>query len=54
MAKSNNKKHRTDGTITSGGIQFPSPITSKNTPTSTYDYTDRQRIDQQTRENNKY
>ena len=54
MAKSNNKKHRTDGTIKSRGIEFPSPITSKNTPTSTYDYTDRQRIDQQTRENNKY
>ena len=53
MTKSNNKKHRTDGTITSSGIEFPSPITNKNTPTSTYDYTDKQRIHQQTRENNK-
>ena len=54
MSKSNNKKNRTNGTIVSGGVEFASPITSQNTPTSTYGYTSKQRIEQHTKENNKY
>lgn len=54
MAKSNNKQNRTDGTITSGGIKFPTSMSNVNNPTSTYSYTDKQRIEQQTKENQKY
>lgn len=54
MAKSNDKKNRTNGTIKSGGVEFPNPITSYNNPMNTYDYTDKDKIEQQTKENNRY
>ena len=54
MTKSNNKKNRTDGTITSGEITFPTSMSNVNNPTSAYNYTDKQRIQQQTKENQKY
>ena len=54
MAKSNNKKNRTNGTITYGGIEFPTPMSNVNNPTSAYNYTDKQKIHEQTMENKKF
>lgn len=54
MAKSNNKKNRANGTITSGGIEFPNPINSVNTPTSAYSYTDDKKIEEQSKQNKQF
>ena len=51
---SNKKKNRTDGTINSGNIVFPSPMTSSNSPLGTNDFSDKERIERNTVENNKY
>ena len=47
MAKSNDKKKRTKGFIESGNVKFPNQMNS-------YDYTDKQRIQQQTMENKNF
>ena len=43
MAKSNDKKKRTAGTVKSSGIEFPQPMTGANSPTSDLEYTDKER-----------
>ena len=54
MAKSNDKKNRTKGFIESGNVKFPNPMTSCNNPMNTYDYTDQDRIKQQTMQNKNF
>lgn len=54
MAKSNNKKNRTDGVIKDGNIKYPDPMTSYNNPMDTYGYTDKDRIHQQSKQNQRY
>ncbi|MBM6861526.1 hypothetical protein H9X78_13820 [Clostridium saudiense] len=54
MAKSNNKKNRTNGTITSGGVTFPTPMSNVNNPTSDYSYTDDKKIEEQARQNKQF
>lgn len=54
MTKSNNKKHRTDGTVHSGNIEFPAPVTSVNTPSSAYSYTDDKKIEEASRQNKRF
>lgn len=36
MTKSNDKKHRTDGTIPMKNTNMPTPLNSSNSPTSSY------------------
>lgn len=54
MPKNNNKKHRTDGAVISNNSKYANPLNSKNSPLSDYSYTDADKIDRETRENNKY
>ena len=54
MAKSNNKKNRTDGTITSGGVTFPTPMSNVNNPTSAYSYTDEKKIEEHAKQNKRF
>ena len=54
MAKSNDKKNRTKGTVTSSNIEFPSPMTSYNNPMHTYNYTDKQKIKEQVVQNKNF
>ena len=54
VAKSNNKKNRTNGTITSGGIEFPTPMSNINNPTSAYSYTDEKKIEEHAKQNKRF
>lgn len=55
MAKSNDKKKRTRGIISSGNIDFPDPTTTKNNPTDgSTNFSDKARIGRNSQENNKY
>lgn len=54
MAKSNDKQHRTDGLIKSGGLEIPTSMSNVNNPTSAYQYTDKQKIEQQAKANKKF
>ena len=40
----NDKESRTDGVINSGNVKFPSNSASYNTVTSSYSYTDKEKI----------
>lgn len=54
MAKSNNKKHRTDGTIPMKNKDFATPITPNNKSAS-FDYNfDREHIDRVSKTNQFY
>ena len=44
MSKSNKKKNRTDGTITSNNNEFPVPMIISNTKTADTNFTDKDRI----------
>ena len=52
--KSNKKQNRTNGSIVSSNAVFPDPITNSNTPLGNFDFTDKQRIERNSVENNKY
>ncbi|CUO65849.1 hypothetical protein H8S10_01065 [Clostridium sp. NSJ-49] len=54
MAKSNNKQNRTDGTITSAGIKFPTSMSNVNNPTSAYSYTDEKKIEEHAKQNKRF
>lgn len=54
MAKSNNKKNRTNGTITSGGVTFPTSMSNVNNPTSDYSYTDEKKIEETAKQNKRF
>lgn len=54
MSKTNDKKHRTDGVFTSNNEKYATPQTSKNTPLSDYEFTDREKIEIESKQNNKY
>lgn len=54
MSKSNDKKKRTDGIIPMKGSNFPDPMNSVNNKTSAYNYTDKQKIQEQTMENKNF
>ena len=44
----NEEKENIDGVITSKGIKFPSPMKSYNSPTSDYEFTDKDKIKEKT------
>ena len=44
----NEKKENIDGVINSKGIKFPAPMKSYNTPTSDYEFTDKDKIKEKT------
>lgn len=54
LAKSNNKQNRTDGTITSAGIKFPTSMSNVNNPTSAYSYTDEKKIEEHAKQNKRF
>ena len=54
LAKSNNKQNRTDGTITSAGIKFPTSMSNVNNPTSAYSYTDEKKIEEHAKQNKEF
>lgn len=54
-AKTNNRKHKTEGTIESGNIKFPTPVNLQNNPTdASNNFTDKVQIGISSKENNKY
>lgn len=54
MAKSNNKQNRTDGTITSAEIKFPTSMSNVNNTTSAYSYTDEKKIEEHSKQNKRF
>ena len=54
MTKSNNRKHRSDGVFTSNNEKYAVPQTSRNTPLSDYKFTDLEKIDRESKQNNRY
>lgn len=54
LAKSNNKQNRTDGTITSAEIKFPTSMSNVNNTTSAYSYTDEKKIEEHSKQNKRF
>lgn len=52
--KNNKKKNRTDGAIYSNNEKYATPLKSNNSPLSYYEFTDAEKIEIQSRQNNKY
>lgn len=44
----NEKRENIDGVINSKGITFPAPMKSYNSPTSDYEFTDKDKIKEKT------
>lgn len=51
MSKSNDKQNRTDGTITSGNMKMPTPITSSNSPLGSLNNKDNKTIQKENNQN---
>ena len=54
MSKNNKKQHRTDGVFNSNNETYAVPQTSRNTPLSDYKFTDLEKKERESKQNNTY